>query len=70
MSDQADDRSQARGGMADPKFAFKIGDLAGHIMSDGQELRREPMSSQSFHDVCAERPDAFRDRLGNGANHR
>jgi glyoxylase-like metal-dependent hydrolase (beta-lactamase superfamily II) len=32
----ADDRSQARGGMADPKLAFQIGDLAGHIISDGQ----------------------------------
>jgi glyoxylase-like metal-dependent hydrolase (beta-lactamase superfamily II) len=35
MSDHADDRSQT-GGMVDPKLVFKIGDLAGHIISDGQ----------------------------------
>jgi glyoxylase-like metal-dependent hydrolase (beta-lactamase superfamily II) len=35
MSDHADDRSQT-GGMVDPKLVFKIGDLAGYIISDGQ----------------------------------
>ena len=36
MSDQADDRSLARGGTVDRKLAFKIGDFAGYILSDGQ----------------------------------
>jgi glyoxylase-like metal-dependent hydrolase (beta-lactamase superfamily II) len=36
MSDHADDRPLARGGMVDPKLAFKIGDFAGYIISDGQ----------------------------------
>jgi glyoxylase-like metal-dependent hydrolase (beta-lactamase superfamily II) len=36
MSDHDDDRPLARGGMVDPKLAFKIGDFAGYIISDGQ----------------------------------
>jgi glyoxylase-like metal-dependent hydrolase (beta-lactamase superfamily II) len=36
MSDQADDRSLPRRGMVDPELAFKIGDFAGYIISDGQ----------------------------------
>ena len=36
MSDQADDPSLARRGTVDPKLAFKIGDFAGYIISDGQ----------------------------------
>jgi glyoxylase-like metal-dependent hydrolase (beta-lactamase superfamily II) len=36
MSDHADGRSLARGEMIDSKLAFKIGDIAGYIISDGQ----------------------------------
>jgi glyoxylase-like metal-dependent hydrolase (beta-lactamase superfamily II) len=36
MSDHGDDRPLARGGMGDPKLAFRIADSAGYIISDGQ----------------------------------